>query len=103
MIGVEHRVPLNVKPKPDHRAAEVEVEVEGNKTMIERVEEYLDIKPDRLIGNIAYRCNQVVIWNAILHNFARNGIAASTKHRSRHQYKLGGSTRVSRPQPGWPT
>ena len=41
---------MDVEPTPAHRTAEVE----STKTMIDRVEELLDIKPDRLIGDTAY-------------------------------------------------
>jgi hypothetical protein len=41
---------MDVEPTPGHRTAEVE----STKTMIDRVEELFDIKPDRLIGDTAY-------------------------------------------------
>lgn len=46
LIDVEHGVIMDVEPTPAHRTAEVE----STKTMIDRVEELFDIKPDRLIG-----------------------------------------------------
>lgn len=51
LIDVEHGVIMDVEPTPAHRTAEVE----STKTMIERVEEHFDIKPDRLIGDTAYK------------------------------------------------
>jgi hypothetical protein len=51
LIDTEHGVIMDVEPTPAHRTAEVE----STKTMIERVEAQFDIKPERLIGDTAYR------------------------------------------------
>lgn len=49
---------MDVQPTPAHRTAEVE----STKTMIERVEEYFDITPDRLIGDTAYGTAPMLAW-----------------------------------------
>lgn len=49
---------MDVEPTPAHRTAEVE----STKTMIERVEEHFDIKPDRLIGDTAYGTAPTLAW-----------------------------------------
>lgn len=51
---------MDVEPTPAHRKAEVE----STKTMIERVEEHFDIKPDRLIGDTAYGTAPMLAWMA---------------------------------------
>ncbi|CAI9000432.1 transposase [Pseudomonas sp. IT-P218] len=58
LIDVEHGVIMDVEPTPAHRTAEVE----STKTMIERVEEHFDIKPDRLIGDTAYGTAPMLAW-----------------------------------------
>jgi hypothetical protein len=58
LIDVEHGVIIDVEPTPAHRTAEVE----STKTMIERVEEHFDIKPDRLIGDTAYGTAPMLAW-----------------------------------------
>lgn len=58
LIDVEHGVIMDVEPTPAHRTAEVE----STKTMIERVEEQFDIKPDRLIGDTAYGIAPLLAW-----------------------------------------
>ena len=58
LIDVEHGVIMDVEPTPAHRTAEVE----STKTMIERVEEQFDIKPDRLIGDTAYGTAPMLAW-----------------------------------------
>ncbi len=58
LIDVEHGVIMDVEPTPAHRTAEVE----STKTMIERVEEQFDIKPDRLIGDTAYVTAPMLAW-----------------------------------------
>ena len=49
---------MDVEPTPAHRTAEVE----STKTMIERVEAQLDIKPERLIGRTAYGTAPMLAW-----------------------------------------
>lgn len=49
---------MDVEPTPAHRTAEVE----STKTMIDRVEELFDIKPDRLIGDTAYDTAPMLAW-----------------------------------------
>ena len=58
LIDVEHAVIMDVELTPAHRTAEVE----STKTMIERVEEQFDIKPDRLIGDTAYGIAPMLAW-----------------------------------------
>ena len=58
LIDVEHGVIMDVEPTPAHLTAEVE----STKTMIERVEEQFDIKPDRLIGDTAYGTAPMLAW-----------------------------------------
>ena len=58
LIDVEHGVIMDVEPTPAHRTAEVE----STKTMIERVEEHFDIKPDRLIDDTAYGTAPMLAW-----------------------------------------
>jgi len=48
-IDTEHGVIMDVVPTPAHRTAEVD----SAKTMIDRVEEQFDLKPERLISDIA--------------------------------------------------
>jgi transposase len=50
LIDTEHGVIVDVEATPAHRT----VEVESTKTMIDRVEERFDLKPERLIGDTAY-------------------------------------------------
>ena len=58
LIDTEHGVIMDVEPTPAHRTAEVE----STKTMIDRVEEQFDIKPDRLIGDTAYGTAPMLAW-----------------------------------------
>ncbi|MFL1565176.1 transposase, partial [Pseudomonas sp. O64] len=58
LIDVEHGVIMDVELTPAHRTAEVE----STKTMIDRVEELFDIKPDRLIGDTAYGTAPMLAW-----------------------------------------
>ena len=58
LINVENGMIMDVEPKPTHRTAEVE----STKTMINRVEELFDIKPDRLIGDTAYGTTPMLTW-----------------------------------------
>lgn len=58
LSDVGHGVIMDVEPTPAHRTAEVE----STKTMIERVEEHFDIKPDRLIGDTAFGTAPMLAW-----------------------------------------
>ena len=58
LIDVEYGVIMDVEPTPALRTAGVE----STKTMIERVEEQFDIKPDRLIGDAAYGTAPMLAW-----------------------------------------
>ena len=49
---------MDVESTPAHRTAEVE----STNTMIERVEEQFDIKPERLIGDTAYCTAPMLAW-----------------------------------------
>ena len=49
---------MDVEQTPAHRTAEVE----STKTMIERVEEHFDIKPDRPIRDTAYGTAPMLAW-----------------------------------------
>jgi transposase len=58
LIDIEHNIILDVEPTPAHRA----LEVESTKLMLDRVEDKLDIKPDRLIGDTAYGTAPMLEW-----------------------------------------
>jgi transposase len=58
LIDTEHGVIVDVEPTPAHRTAEVE----STKTMIDRFEAQLDIKPERLIGDTAYVTAPILAW-----------------------------------------
>jgi hypothetical protein len=58
LIDIEHNVILDVEPTPAYRIAEVN----STRTMIDRVEENLDIKPDRLIADTAYGSAAMLDW-----------------------------------------
>ena len=58
LIDVAHGVILDVQATPAHRTAEVE----STKTMIERVEERFDLKPQRLIADMAYGSAPLLGW-----------------------------------------
>jgi hypothetical protein len=58
LIDIEHNVILDVEPTPAYRIAEVT----STQTMIDRVEEKLDIKPDRLIADTAYGSAAMLDW-----------------------------------------
>ena len=49
---------MDGEPTPAHRTADLE----STNTMIERVEEKFDIKPDRLIGDTAYGTGPMLAW-----------------------------------------
>ena len=58
LIDVAHGVILDVEATPAHRTAEVE----STKTMLERVEERFDLKPQRLIADMAYGSAPMLGW-----------------------------------------
>ena len=58
LIDTEHGVIVDVEATPAHRTAEAE----STKTMIDRVEDRFDIKPDRLIGDTAYGTAPMLAW-----------------------------------------
>lgn len=58
LIDTKHGVIVDVEPTPAHRPAEVE----STKTMIGRVEEQYNIKPERLIGDTAYGTAPMLVW-----------------------------------------
>ena len=58
LIDIEHNVIVDVESTPSHRIAEVT----STQTMIDRVEENLDIKPDRLIADTAYGSAAMLDW-----------------------------------------
>lgn len=58
LIDIEHNIILDVEPTPAHRS----LEVESTKRMLDRVEENLDIKPKRLIGDTAYGVAPMLEW-----------------------------------------
>ena len=58
LIDIEHNVILDVEPTPAYRIAEVT----STQTMIDRVENKLDIKPKRLIADTAYGSAAMLDW-----------------------------------------
>ncbi|MCP4429779.1 MAG: transposase [Gammaproteobacteria bacterium] len=58
LIDIDHNVIVDVESTPSHRIAEVS----STQTMIDRVEENLDIKPDRLIADTAYGSAAMLDW-----------------------------------------
>jgi hypothetical protein len=58
LIDTEHAVIMDVEATTAHRTAEVEV----TKTMIDRVEARFDLKPRRLIGDMAYGAAPMLAW-----------------------------------------
>lgn len=58
LIDTEHAVIMDVEATTAHRTAEVEV----TKTMIDRVEARFDLKPQRLIGDMAYGTAPMLAW-----------------------------------------
>ena len=58
LIDTEHAVIMDVEATTAHRTAEVEV----TKTMIDRVEARFDLKPRRLIGDMAYGTAPMLAW-----------------------------------------
>ena len=58
LIDIEHNVIVDVESTPAHRTAEVT----STRTMVDRVEEKLDIKPERLIADTAYGSAAMLDW-----------------------------------------
>lgn len=58
LIDIEHNIIVDVEPTPAHRS----LEVESTKLMLDRVEDNLDIKPERLIGDTAYGVASMLEW-----------------------------------------
>lgn len=58
LIDVEHNIILDVEPTPAHRTAEVT----STRTMIDRVETKLAIKPKRLIADTGYGSAAMLDW-----------------------------------------
>jgi len=58
LIDIEHNVIMDVEPTPAYRIAEVS----STRTMIDRVEEKLEIKPERLITDTAYGSAEMLDW-----------------------------------------
>ncbi len=58
LIDIDHNIIVDVEPTPAHRV----LEVESTKLMIDRVEDNLDIKPKRLIGDTAYGTAAMLEW-----------------------------------------
>jgi transposase len=58
LIDTEHGVIVDVAATPAHRTAEVE----STKTMVDRVEKRFDLKPQRLIGDMAYGAAPMLAW-----------------------------------------
>ena len=58
LIDVQARIIVDVEATPTLRTAEVN----ATRTMIERVEERFDLKPERLIGDMAYGSAELLGW-----------------------------------------
>jgi transposase len=58
LIDIEHNVIMDVEPTPAYRVAEVA----STRTMIDRVEDNLGIKPKRLIADTAYGSAAMLDW-----------------------------------------
>lgn len=58
LIDTECGVILDVEATPAYRTAEVEI----TKTLLERVEAHLDLKPEKLIGDTAYGAAPMLAW-----------------------------------------
>lgn len=58
LIDTAHGVIVDVEATPAHRTAEVD----STKTMIDRVEARFDVKPERLIGDMAYGSAPMLAW-----------------------------------------
>jgi transposase len=58
LIDVQAGIIVDVEATPAHRTQEVE----STKTMVERVEQRLGMKPDRLVGDTAYGTGHMLGW-----------------------------------------
>ncbi len=58
LIDIEHNVILDVEPTPAYRVAELA----STRSMIDRVEQNLDIKPKRLIADMGYGSAAMLDW-----------------------------------------
>jgi transposase len=58
LVDTEHGVIVDVEATPAYRTTEVE----STKTMIDRVEKRFDLKPERLIGDMAYGTAPMLAW-----------------------------------------
>jgi len=58
LIDIEHNIIVDVEATPAYRTEEVE----STKTMLDRVEERFDLKPERLIGDTAYGTAPMLEW-----------------------------------------
>lgn len=58
LIDIEHNIIVDVEPTPAYRTAEVE----STKTMLDRVDDRFDLKPERLIGDTAYGTAPMLEW-----------------------------------------
>jgi Transposase DDE domain len=58
LIDIAAGIVVDVEATPAHKADEIN----ATKTMIERVEDRFDLKPDRLIGDINYSTAAILGW-----------------------------------------
>ena len=58
LIDIDHNIIMDVEPTPAHRS----LEVESTKLMVDRVEQDLGLKPERLIGDTAYGTAPMLEW-----------------------------------------
>ena len=58
LIDMDHAVILDVEATPTR----ISKEVDASETMIERVEERFDLKPDHLAGDVAYGTGELLGW-----------------------------------------
>jgi hypothetical protein len=58
LIDLDAGIIMDVEATPAHRTQEVE----STKTMVQRVEERFDIKPNRLVGDTAYGTASMLNW-----------------------------------------
>ena len=58
LVDVKDGIIVDVEPTPAYRLDEIQ----ATKTMLDRVEERLDIKPKKLIGDTAYGTAQMLGW-----------------------------------------
>jgi len=58
LVDIAHNIIVDVEPTPAYRTAEVE----STKTMLDRTEKRLDLKPEKLIGDTAYGTAPMLEW-----------------------------------------